>query len=127
MFNPTVYHHFEWEELFRLGEEFLALKTDTPKVFYIWGHSYEFDIRQEWDRFEKFCALISHADDIYYGTNAEILLAEHSLNFLRELISQRNEKGGVNGFTEAIVSPFIYFDSKKLNEEITTFGFKITL
>lgn len=78
MFNPTVYHHFEWEELFRLGEEFLALKTDTPKVFYIWGHSYEFDIRQEWDRFEKFCALISHADDIYYGTNAEILLAEHS-------------------------------------------------
>lgn len=127
MFNPTVYHHFEWEELFRLGEEFLALKTDTPKVFYIWGHSYEFDIRQEWDRFEKFCALISHADDIYYGTNAEILLAEHSLNFLRELISQRNEKGGVNGFTEAIVSPFIYFDSKKLNEEITTFGFEITL
>lgn len=68
MSNPTVYHHFEWEELFRLGEEFLALKTDTPKVFYIWGHSYEFDIRQEWDRFEKFCALISHADDIYYSS-----------------------------------------------------------
>ena len=76
-FNPTVYHHIEWDEMFRLGEEFLALKTDTPKIFYIFGHAYEFDIRNEWDRFEQFCRLISGRDDIYYGTNAEVLLAKH--------------------------------------------------
>ena len=78
IFNPSVYHHIEWDEMFRLGEEFLALKPDTPKIFYIWGHAYEFDIRNEWDRFEQFCQLISGKDDIFYGTNAEVLLADHA-------------------------------------------------
>ena len=77
IFNPTVYHHVEWDELFRLGEEFITLKPDTPKIFYIWGHAYEFDIRNEWNRFEQFCKMISGKDDIYYGTNAEVLLADH--------------------------------------------------
>ena len=78
IFNPSVYHHVEWDELFWLGEEFLALKPDTPKIFYIWGHAYEFDIRNEWDRFEQFCNMISGKDDIFYGTNAEVLLANHA-------------------------------------------------
>ena len=74
-FNPTVYHR-EWEEMFRLGEEFLALQPDTPQVFYIWGHSYEFDIDDSWSRFEDFCRLISGKEDIFYGTNREILLSD---------------------------------------------------
>ena len=78
IFNPSVYHHVELDELFWLGEEFLALKPDTPKIFYIWGHAYEFDIRNEWDRFEQFCNMISGKDDIFYGTNAEVLLANHA-------------------------------------------------
>ena len=73
-FNPSVYHHVEWDWLFRLGEEFLALKPDTPKLFYIWGHAYEFDIRNEWGRFEEFLKLISGQDDIFYGTNRQVLL-----------------------------------------------------
>lgn len=77
-FHPTVYHHREWDEMFRLGEEFLTLNPDTPKIFYIWGHAFEFDIRNEWDRFEEFCRLISGKEDIYYGTNAEVLLADHN-------------------------------------------------
>lgn len=74
-FNPTVYHR-EWEEMFRLGEEFLALQPDTPQIFYIWGHSYEFDIDDSWSRFEDFCRLISGKEDIFYGTNREILLSD---------------------------------------------------
>ncbi len=74
-FNPTVYHIMEEEELFRLAEEFIALQTEEPKIFYIWGHSYEFDIANTWDRFEEFCKLISNRDDIFYGTNREILLS----------------------------------------------------
>lgn len=74
LFNPTVYHHREMDELFRLGEEFLNLKTDEPKLFYIWGHAYEFDIHNDWKRFEEFLEMISHREDIFYGTNAECLL-----------------------------------------------------
>jgi len=77
-FNPSVYHHREWDEMFRLGEEFIRLNPDTPKIYYIWGHAYEFDIHNEWDRFEEFCRMIAGRDDIYYGTNAEVLLADHT-------------------------------------------------
>lgn len=73
-FNPTVYHHEEMDKLFELGREFLALKTEKPQIFYIWGHSYEFDINNSWDRFEEFCAMISGQVDIFYGTNREVLL-----------------------------------------------------
>lgn len=73
-FNPTIYHHAEMDKMFELGKEFLALNPETPQIFYIWGHSYEFDIRNDWDRFEEFCALISGHDDIFYGTNKEVLL-----------------------------------------------------
>ena len=72
-FNPTV-HHDDYDNLFRLGEEFVNLKTDTPKIFYIWGHSFEFDIFDDWGRFEEFLKLISGKDDIFYGTNKEVLL-----------------------------------------------------
>ncbi len=73
-FNPTVYHHREFDKMFELAKEFIELKTDTPKIFYIWGHAYEFDIHNEWDRFEEFCKLISGHDDIFYGTNTQVLL-----------------------------------------------------
>ena len=74
LFNPTVYHHREMDEMFRLGEEFLSLKTDEPKLFYIWGHAYEFDIHDDWKRFEEFLEMISKREDIFYGTNKECLL-----------------------------------------------------
>ncbi len=73
-FKPTVYHHKEWDKLFELGEEFINLKTDTPAVFYVWGHGYEFDIHDSWDRFEEFLKMMSGKDDIIYGTNKELLL-----------------------------------------------------
>lgn len=72
--NPTVYHHQEWEQMEKLAEDFIALKPDKPQIFYIWGHSYEFDIHQSWDRFERFCGRISGHDDIFYGTNREVIL-----------------------------------------------------
>ncbi len=72
-FNPTV-HHDEYDNLFRLGEEFLKLKTDTPKLFYIFGHSFEFDIYNDWDKFEDFLKMMSGKDDIFYGTNKDVLL-----------------------------------------------------
>lgn len=73
-FNPTVYHlHFE--KMMQLGDAFVALKPETPKVFYIWGHSYEMDYEADyWVKLEAFFKLISNRDDIFYGTNKEVLL-----------------------------------------------------
>ncbi len=71
--DPTVYH-IDTDEMFRLGEAFLALEPETPALFYVWGHSYEFDAWQFWDRFEEFCRMMSGKEDIFYGTNREVLL-----------------------------------------------------
>lgn len=76
-FQPTVYH-CEWEQMFALAEQFLTLDADRPQIFYIWGHSFEFDVDRTWDRMEEFCRLVSGREDIYYGTNTEILLANHT-------------------------------------------------
>ena len=74
VFKPTVYHHREMDELERLADEFIALKPDTPKIMYVWGHAYEFDIHNDWDRFENILKRLSGHDDIFYGTNKEVLL-----------------------------------------------------
>ena len=72
-FNPTV-HHMKWDEFEKLVKDFIDLKTDKPALLYIWGHSYEFDVENTWERFEDICRDLSHRDDIFYGTNREVLL-----------------------------------------------------
>lgn len=73
-FQGSLYHHEEWDLLFDMGRKFLELESDTPKIFYIWGHSYEFDIYPDrWTQFEEFCKMMSNRSDIFYGTNKEIL------------------------------------------------------
>ncbi|MBE6665623.1 MAG: polysaccharide deacetylase [Ruminococcaceae bacterium] len=70
--NPTVYF-IDTDLMFALGERFLALKSDEPLLFYIWGHAYELDAWDFWERFEEFCKKISGKGDIFYGTNREVL------------------------------------------------------
>ena len=74
-FNPTI-HIWEMDKMFELAHQFIELKTDTPKIFYIWGHSWEYDRHSTWERMEEFCKLISGHDDIFYGTNSEVLLGK---------------------------------------------------
>ena len=58
-----------------MGREFIDLKPDEPKLFYVWGHAFEMDYDSlNWHRLEEFFKLISGRDDIFYGTNKEVLL-----------------------------------------------------
>ena len=60
-----------------LAEKFIAMKPEFPQIFYIWGHSYEQDFRSDyWTKLEEFFRLISGHDDIFYGTNAQVLLTD---------------------------------------------------
>lgn len=71
--HPTV-HMIRFDEAFLLAERFLSSAPESPSLFYIWGHSYEFDINDTWSRVEEFCGLVSGRDDVFYGTNAQVLL-----------------------------------------------------
>jgi hypothetical protein len=62
------------DKLVEMGKNFIEIKADTPQIFYVWGHSYEFDFVENWAEFEEFCKLMSGHDDIFYGTNKEVLL-----------------------------------------------------
>lgn len=69
-FNPTCHHNDE--KLTELCEKFISMKADKPQIFYLWGHSYEFDVNDNWEIIENFCKTIANRDDIFYGTNTEV-------------------------------------------------------
>lgn len=73
-FCPTVHQLRDSKEMFELGEKFLEMKPEKPQIYYVWGHSYEFDYGDGWERIERFCQMMSGRDDIFYGTNKEVLL-----------------------------------------------------
>jgi hypothetical protein len=64
----------KYDDLMALGEKFISLQADRPQLYYVWGHSYEFDLDDGWNRFEEFCRMIAGKDDIAYLTNREVLL-----------------------------------------------------
>lgn len=86
---PTAHH--DSKNIFELIDKFVSYKlTDTyparriPKLFYLWGHAYELDENNNWDRMEEICRRLAQKADIWYATNIEIyeyINAYHSLIF----------------------------------------------
>ena len=60
---------FTNDVIFDLAREFIDLKPETPKIFSIFGHAYEFDIHDTWEQMEEFLKMMSRRDDICYCTN----------------------------------------------------------
>ena len=75
MLLEATCHHND-EQLFALAKQFLEAEPDDgkPMLFYIWGHSYEFDVNRNWDRIERLCEMLAGHEDIFCGKNAECLL-----------------------------------------------------
>ena len=67
--HPTCHH--KDEKLFDLLKSFRETSHPMP-LFYVWGHSYEFDHHENWDLIERFCAEASGDPDTWYATNIEI-------------------------------------------------------
>ena len=75
-FNPSV-HFVELDKMKELWEKFYNEETQEDRVFYIWGHSYEMDAELlSWEDFDAFCAMVSKKENVFYGTNSEVLLGE---------------------------------------------------
>jgi peptidoglycan/xylan/chitin deacetylase (PgdA/CDA1 family) len=72
-FNPSVYYIDS--RLEEIVDNFLSLDSSEPALLYIWGHSYEMDAEFiSWEKFEEICKRLSGHDDIFYGTNKDVLL-----------------------------------------------------
>lgn len=70
--HPTC-HHAD-SELMELADRFLNVEPrwGLCDMFYVWGHSYEFDRQNNWDLIEKFAEKVSGREDVWYATNIEI-------------------------------------------------------
>ena len=82
--------HHNNPQLMELVKTFLDIKPDpirlqkfTPKLFYLWGHSYEFDNDNNWEVIEKFAEAIGGREDIWYATNGEIYAYTKAFDSLR--------------------------------------------
>ena len=79
---PTAHHKnpslFDWIEKFNsISYDTVRAKNNYPRLMYIWGHSYEFDMNPDdtnnnWDRIEEICRRLSGREDTWYATNIEI-------------------------------------------------------
>lgn len=70
--HPTCHHNYE--NLEELIKKFIEIpnRFGNPEMFYLWGHSYEFDDRDNWDVIEKFAEYAGGHEHIWYATNIEI-------------------------------------------------------
>ena len=55
----------------RFVEEPIHYESDAW-LFYVYGHSYEFDLKNNWHVIEEFAEFVGGREDIWYATNIEI-------------------------------------------------------
>ena len=83
--NPTCHHN----KAFSLLDDFVnEPEWRNLGLFYIWGHSFEFERENTWDMIEEFCKRISSYKDIWFASNIEI---KDYLSAARNLISNVDE------------------------------------
>lgn len=79
--HPTCHHNGDISEKF---DSFIEPhRYGHPMLFYIWGHSYEFDSNGNWSLMEDFCVKAGRREDIWYATNIEIVDYLNALRALR--------------------------------------------
>lgn len=74
---PTAHHSNP--KIMEYIDKFLSLDLTkgwvsglSPRLFYMWGHSFEFDNNNNWDLLDKICEKLGGHEDIWYATNIEI-------------------------------------------------------
>ena len=86
--HPTCHHAAP--NLPALCDRFL---NDTANfaslLFYLWGHSYEFEAQDNWQVIEDFCAKMGGRDDVWYATNIQVV---DYVNACRAVISSADGK-----------------------------------
>lgn len=71
--NPTCHHNNP--ALKELAADFVEERRRDrgyPLLFYLWGHSYEFEKDDNWEVIERFASYIGGRNDIWYATNIEV-------------------------------------------------------
>ena len=68
--HPTTHHRGDLAELWKKFHE----TRNAAKLFYLWGHSYEFPRDDNWSKIEDFAAAAGADQDTWKATNMEVVL-----------------------------------------------------
>ena len=74
--HPTAHH--KNRGLTELAKDFVeneggpSAYSKRPLLFYLWGHSYEFNDSDNWHIMEEFAEYMGGREDIWYATNGDI-------------------------------------------------------
>ena len=87
---PTDWHrwkatcHHADPRLMELAKKFIEKeRKEAPALFYLWGHTFEFERDNNWEIIEEFIPYIGNREDIWYATNIEIYDYVHAYQQLR--------------------------------------------
>ena len=74
---PTAHHDnpniMEWINQFvNFDFEKTYHASRHSKLFYIWGHTFEFEGKKNWHHLDEICEALGGREDIWYATNIEI-------------------------------------------------------
>lgn len=65
--------HHASPNLMELAQTFVNnAKCKEPLLFYVWGHTFEFERDNNWEIIEEFAEYIGNREEIWYATNIEI-------------------------------------------------------
>lgn len=85
--HPTCHHGDE--QLLNLAQKFnefspnLQKKRRQPLLFYVWGHSFEFEENGNWHIMESFAKTVAGKNDVWYATNMQIYQYVSAFNSLK--------------------------------------------
>ncbi len=69
----TATCHHNSPELEYLSKKFVEDEICyEPYLFYLWGHSYEFEENNNWNSIKNFASYVGNREDVWYATNIQI-------------------------------------------------------
>ncbi len=89
--HPTCHHRENVLEKLEVFKNPPRGRIPNLMLFYVWGHSYEFDSNiqnNSWEYIEEFCEKASNLPGVWYATNIEIMDYINALRALRFNIAQ---------------------------------------
>ena len=82
--------HHKNPRLMELARSFVEWKEtpgrfwlNKPRLFYVWGHSHEFNRDGNWEILDELCEYIGGREDVWYATNGEIYEYARAFEALR--------------------------------------------
>ena len=74
---PTAHH--KNPQLMQYIDTFLDTDVNAqycsrrgPRLFYLWGHAFEFERDNNWDLLDRICESLGGREDVWYATNMEV-------------------------------------------------------